>query len=601
MSVARVYKAGTPYNAVELPELDYVQSFDVMYLAHLDHTLTKMTRLGHNEWTFADVTYGPLIEPPANLSVAVTNPNQDAANSGNAYFPQEATYIVTAINDDTGQESRPSDPDSGTNDLTLKRNKNTLSWDAVDTANRYRVYKSENEQAYGWIGDTETTSFTDDNIAPDLTDGPPEGFDPFADDNNPSTLALFEQRLFAARTRARPNAIYASRSADFENADRGRPLKENDGIQFAISAQRVNAVNSLIPLENLLAMTGDGIFKIQGQDDFISANPPPAAKPQSGRGCSRVKPLVIDEVVFYRPAIGSEVRTLGFSFEVDGYQSNDVSIFSPRLFRGFTLSAWGYAQEPLSVVWNVRSDGKMPTFTWQREQQVWGWTLCDTGPTGEDVVEDVISLPESGEHRVYLLVRRTIAGVERRFLERVATAKWDDLDDACYLDCAKSFTFDEPTQIVTGLWHLEGATVDAIADGFTVRDKVVTDGSIDLGLEATRVSVGLRYVALVETLPLVAQTQGGSSKNRKQTLGDAVVQVVDTRGITVGPKLTRMFAPKPRNEEPLGEANALYSGSYQGSTAPVVSGETTLFIRSDEPLPLTCTAIYLEPVITETP
>jgi hypothetical protein len=34
-------------------------------------------------------------------------------------------------------------------------------------------------------------------------------------------------------------------------------------------------------------------------------------------------------------------------------------------------------------------------------------------------------------------------------------------------------------------------------------------------------------------------------------------------------------------------------------TEPVVSGEATLFIRSSEPLPMTVTAVYLDPIVTE--
>lgn len=597
MSMARVYRAGTPYNASELAEMDYVQSFDVMYLAHLDHPVTKMTRLSHTEWTFAAVTFGPTIAAPTGLGVTATHPNTDAANGGNAYFAQLATYEVTAVNDDTGQESRPSATATGTNDLTLKRNKNSLAWDATTNASRYRVYKSENEQSFGWIGDSETPAFTDDNIAPDLVDGPPEGFNPFTDAGNPSSLTFFEQRLVAARTKLRPNAIFMSRSADFENMDRSRPLKEDDGIAMAIVAQKVNAVNSLVAIDKLIAMTGDGPFKMVGANgDFISANPPPRALRQSGRGANRLKPLVIDEAVFFRPAIGSEVRTLGFSFEIDGYQSNDISIYSPRLFRGFSIVAWTYSEEPMSVVWTARSDGKMPAFTWQKEQQVWGWTLCET----DGAVESLCTIPENGEDRTYMVVLRTIGGVERRFLERTASAKWEDVKDSCYLDCAKSYVFDELTQIVTGLWHLEGATVDAIADGFTVRGLTVVDGSIDLGMEALKVTVGLPFEALIETLPLVIQTQSqGSTKAKKQMLGDVVVQVVDTRGIEVGPKLTRMFAPKPRGNEPLDTANRLITGALEASTAPVASGEATLFIRSREPLPMTVTSIFLDPVVTQ--
>lgn len=225
MSVARIFKKATPFNASELSDLDYAQSFDVVYLAHIDHAPSSLTRAGHTDWSFATLDFQPTIAAPTGVAVAVSNPNQDADNGGNAYFPQLARYVVTAINDVTGQESRPSAEASGVNDLSLKRNSNSVSWAAVSGATRYRVYKADNQQSFGFIGEATGASFTDDNIAPDLTDGPPEAYNPFTASNYPSTVSFFGQRLLWGRTRNAPNALFASRSADFTNMDVSRDRK----------------------------------------------------------------------------------------------------------------------------------------------------------------------------------------------------------------------------------------------------------------------------------------------------------------------------------------------------------------------------------------
>lgn len=599
MSVARIFRTPTPYHQQELAELDHVQAFDVVYLAHLNHAPTQLVRSSHTNWAFAPVTLGPTIAAPAGAAVHATVANTDADNGGNAYFPRLATYAVTAINDVTGQESRPSSGASASNDLTLKRNKNVVTWGAVTSANRYRVYKANHESAFGYIGETQGTSFTDDNIDPDLSDGPPEANNPFGPNRNPSTVTFFDQRLIWARTREVPNGVFTSRSADFANMDIARPARADDAISIRISAQKVNSVHALVPLQNLIALTGDGVFVIAGSDgDYLSAAPPPMAKRQSGRGASRLKPLVLDEAVFFQPAVGSGVRSLGFTFEIEGYRSNDVSIFSPELFRGHTIASWAYAEEPLSVVWTARSDGKVPTFTWQLEQQVWGWTLCETAGK----VESICSIPEGGESRVYWVVEREIAGVKRRFLERLASAKWSDLDLSCYLDCAVTFRLEAPQRRFL-VPHLAGATVDAMADGFAIRG-LACDGAgwVDLGHEASRlVTIGLGYEALIETLPLAVQAESGSIQAKRQMLGDVVVQVADTRlgAIEVGRRLDRMQQPRARTTEPLGTPSALFTGAAVVGTEPVTAGEATLFIRSREPLPMTVTSVFLDPVVSE--
>lgn len=603
MSVARLHKTASPFNATELADIDYVQAFDVVYFAHLNHDPAKLVRSAHTTWEFSTLTFGPLIEAPTGLLATATVANDDTENASTdawAYFPQLRTYVVTAIDDETGQESRASAESSATNDLSLKRNYNTLTWAAVEGADRYRIYAADNEQDFGWIGDTDQLTFRDDYIIPDLTDAPPQAFNPFAGGNRPSTVTFFEQRLGWARTALVPNGVYFSRSGDFENMDHSRPTRADDSIVFRIAAQKVNSVHSLVPLEQLLALTGDGVFLITGSnEDYLSANPPPRAIRQSGRGVSRLKPLIIDETVFFKPAIGSAIRTLGFTFEIDGYRSNDVSIFSPDFFRDFDILAWTYAEEPLSIIWTARDDGKMPAFTWQQEQQVWGWTLCET----DGVVLDLCTVQEQGESRPYLIVSRLIGSTTRIFLERMASPTWDDQKDACHLDCAATFILRAPQQVFS-VPHLSGATgVEALADGFVIKGlAVAADGSVDIGYEATSVvTIGLGYECLIETLPLMVQGSGGEIANRRQQSGDIVVQVADTRldGLEAGRRLEKMYPTKARGNEALDEPTELFTGMRTVGTEPVVAGETTVILRHNDPTPFTLSAVYIEPIVSE--
>ncbi|MEG3147260.1 hypothetical protein U1839_21620 [Sphingomonas sp. RT2P30] len=338
MSVARLYSVGSPFNGAELAEVDYEQSANVMYLAHLNHAPTKLTRADHTDWTFASVTFGPTLAAPTGLSGSIATPqNIDEGNHHDGFFAQPASYVVTAVDDVSGQESRASSSCTLSNDLTLKRNANIMTWPAVTGATRYRVYKADNTQEYGYIGNTAALSFTDDNIGPDYADGPPVGDNPFDDfpavvtgsiagtvltvtavtsgvlavaktltgagvsdgttivaqltgtagstgtytvtpsqtvvsttigardlRNYPSTVTFFEQRLLWGRTINHPNAIWGSRSGMFENMDVSRPIKASDALTFALVAGRVNAVNQLVSVNNLLALTSDNIFKVEG-------------------------------------------------------------------------------------------------------------------------------------------------------------------------------------------------------------------------------------------------------------------------------------------------------------------------------------------------
>lgn len=602
MGVARVYKVGSPFNGVELDEIDFEQTTDTMYLAHIDHAPSKLVREAHDLWEFIDLTFGPTISPPAGLTVTATTPNVDDENDGNSYFPQPATYVVTAVSAATDQESRASNTDDATNDLTLKRNYNTLTWSAVTGADRYNVYKADNSQFYGYIGTTEELTFRDDNIGPALDRAPPQGDNPFeVAGDYPSTVTLNEQRLLFARTSNNPNAVWGSRagSNELENFDKSRPLRDSDALAFSISAGRVNAVNQLVSTTSLLALTSDSIFNVDGDGSggILTANAQ-AVRRQIGRGCSRLNPLLIDNVVFYRPSVGSAVRTINFSFQIDGLKSDDITIFSPHLFEGFDIVSWAYAQEPRSLIWAARSDGKLLCFTWEQEQAVWGWTICET----DGNVLSVCAITEAGEDRLYLIVERDMPGGTKRFIERMASARWDDVADSCYLDCAVSAVFDEPQSSFTGLWHLDGRTdVAGIVDGATVTDLTVENGALTLPPSVgsgMKVTFGLPYDVDIRSLPVRFNVQGeGWNVGRRQQAGQIVLYLSDTRSIEAGTAQDKLDYVKSRIGEDYGDPDDLMNGAYLIDSQNHVTGDAEVHIRQTAPLPLTLLGIFLEPVV----
>jgi hypothetical protein len=590
VSGARIYRVGSPYNGSELPEIDFEQSADTMYLAHIDHPPSKLVRAGHTNWTFSSVSFAPTILAPTGAAASPTAGN--SVVTGDTYFPQLAKYEVTAVDDVSGQESRASVSASATNDLTLKKNYNTITWTPAAGATRYRVYKADNTNEFGYIGNTVSASFVDDNVGPDYSDGPPTGSNPFDGVGNyPSTVTFFEQRLLWARTSNHPNAIWGSRSGSFENMDISRPLKASDAFSFALVAGRVNAVNQLVSVNQLLALTSDSIFKIEGgQAGYITATDF-VSRRQNGRGSSRLSPLVIDSVCFYQTSVGNGVRTLGYEFSSDSINSNDVTIYSPHLFRGFNIVSWAYLQEPRSLILAVRNDGKVLCFTWEQEQQVWGWALWET----DGLVETVCAVSENGEDRAYWTVRRN----GKLLIERVAAVRWVGVENSCFLDSAVTYAFDPPAATLRNLQHLEGRTISALADGEVVSGLIVSNGTVTLPYEASVVTAGLPYTATVETLPLAYQGRGGWTIGKPQTQSRAVVRVVDTRGVMAGPSDDELQVLNNRTREVLGQPNSLQTGLIETFLRHEINDGAKVVVSSSEPLPFTATAIYLDTSVSE--
>lgn len=83
-----------------------------------------------------------------------------------------------------------------------------------------------------------------------------------------------------------------------------------------------------------------------------------------------------------------------------------------------------------------------------------------------------------------------------------------------------------------GLWHLEGSSVDVLADGSHILNLTVTNGSITLPQPASFVIVGLSFTARLKTLPL-SSTQELITRLKKRA-SSVAFRVQDSRGLFVG-------------------------------------------------------------------
>lgn len=596
MGVARLYRAYAPYPHTALSGVDYAQTADVVYTVHLDYPEYRATRSGHTSWAFEPVTYAPTVAAPAAPTVAAATPN----TTGLAAVDYK--YLITAVGT-KGQESRASASVTASNDLTLHGNKNTLTMPAKAAGvEQYIVYKEQaNSGTYGYIGSTEGDTFVDGTpqIQPVLSDSPPQANNPFTGAGKyPSTVAFHQQRKFLGRTRELPNAVWGTQATDFENMDISRPAKPEDALSFALVGERVNSVNQLVSISSeLVVISSNAIFSVSGGGEGAPLTPSDIQpRRQNSRSGGRLNPITLDEVVFYPANKGTSIRTLGFRYEIDGYQSNNITIFSPHFFQGHVIVDWAYVEEPYSAIFAVREDGVLLCFTWEAEQQVWGWTMLET----DGRVKNVAAITEGGYDRLYALIERTINGVRRKFHERLALPHGDDITMAAHLDCAVTQVYDPPRNVITGLQHLEGATVSAYYDGYVEAGLVVAGGAVSLpnGYEATVATVGLPFRGEIETLPMVMATREGNFHNHLQNVARTILRTVDTRGIEVGIAGAELEAVVEREggEDGLDDVKARdYEVSPPGHWEPGV----TLTIRQDQPLPAHITGVFIEPRVSK--
>lgn len=151
---------------------------------------------------------------------------------------------------------------------------------------------------------------------------------------------------------------------------------------------------------------------------------------------------------------------------------------------------------------------------------------------------------------------------------------------------------------VTGLDHLEGAEVSVLSDGNVVEDLVVTNGGITLPRRASRIHIGLKYIADIETLNIEAGQ--ATIQGKMKSIPRVTLRLDKTRGLFVGPSedqtiqlnLTEM---KQREYELMGNPTDLFSKDKDIDLEPDWNSHGRIFIRQRYPLPITVLAVI--PVI----
>ena len=165
------YEVETPYEEADLFDLHHIQSNDILTITHRSYPIKELRRYSMNDWRLVDVSFSPKLATPSGVKAERTSAADEDKNASK--YTQK--YRVTALNSDKTAESLPSPVASVVANLYATGTVVTISWDKVEGATFYRVYKNQGG-VYGYIGDTEDLSIVDDNIAPEM-DITPRRFD----------------------------------------------------------------------------------------------------------------------------------------------------------------------------------------------------------------------------------------------------------------------------------------------------------------------------------------------------------------------------------------------------------------------------------------
>jgi len=495
-----IFEIPTPYAAADLDRLQYVQSGDVVTLTHRGYRPMELKRYS-NRWTLTEVSTAPAIAAPAGLAWTV-------GNAGTLPY----SYVVTAVAEETYEESVPPTPVAHTSAAPTAANPNALTWTAVSGAAEYNVYVDQaGNGTYGFIGVASSTSFNDVGYTPDMSTTPPIPRTLFASSGNyPQSVAYFQQRQLFASTDNDPETVFASKTGAFKNFTISSPIQDDDAITFTLAGRLISEVRHLVEAGRaLILLTSSGEWQLAGSADGVLTPTAINVTQEAYYGSSHVVPVVVGNSVIYVQARGGFLRDLRFDYSQINAQhldGRDLTIFAPHLIEGYSIDRIDYAQIPNSIVWAIRSDGTLLGLTYLREFDVWGWHRHDT----DGAYEDVISVPETTppppgsttrgkeEDAVYVIVRRTINGSTKRYVERFASRRVEDYRlDGYFLDSFLTYNGINATSATVTLSTAAGWTT---SDLITVTASTATFSAGDVGNGVTVWQPGVGVVRIaIET------------------------------------------------------------------------------------------------------
>jgi len=375
----------------------------------------------------------------------------------------------------------------------------------------------------------------------------------------PAALALADGRLWAGRD----DRFWGSESDNFEAFEVG--VEDDDAITRRVTGGWGSTVWMAGVGRLMIGMDArEAEISVSALDEL--ATPSTAkSRPRSRRGSASAQGQVIDEAV----AFIDRSRRKVFRMELEGaqYQLGELT----RLHRtiagdegttnGFLECAVQYNPEPR--IWLPCDDGRMAVLLFEPTEGVVAWCrLVDPGA----YYESVCCLPGAVEDTIYFVVRRTIGGSTVRYVEKLSSEAWEDMEDVWRLRSAVEYSGTSTTSI-TGLTHLEGQSVYAWTNGYQQGPFTVASGAITLTYAATYAIVGLLYEGKYKSGRLAGAA--GLAQDKKVARLGMLVYRSSPGAIKFGRDFTNMEALKGASpasyDAPMEEITSDVNHPFQGA------------------------------------
>lgn len=349
----------------------------------------------------------------------------------------------------------------------------------------------------------------------------------------PGTIAFFEDRLIFGGNPAQPDTIWGSVTGDYENMLAG--ANDADAIIFTLTSRQVNAIQWLVGKDKILIGTSGAEWTLNGGSDEPLTPTNVKAEQHSTYGSADIQAILANDSTLFFQRGAQKMRELAFNWELDAYVAPDMTILAKEV-TGSGITEMEYQQIPDAILWCIKQNGDIATFSFERAENVTAWSRQLT----DGDFESVTVINGTTEEEVWVSVQRDINGdTTARYIEYFAARDFGtDPCDAYFVD--SGITYDSTaTTTITGLGHLEAESVSVYADGLIQTSQTVSSGSITI-TSASTVQAGLPYTVQLKTMPLSFLTQGGTIHGRKKKIGEVIASWYKSGDFSVGKDASKL-------------------------------------------------------------
>lgn len=534
--------SATTYTEAQIDEVQFTQSGDILFLVYEGKEPILIARTAENTFAATEYTASTII-------------------LGNVAFGSKFGFLE---NSDAGLTLTRS---STTGTITVTASKSFFTSGHVGA-----VFRIGGGELLITVFTNDTTVTATHNVNQSSSSATADFSESWSDATGwPRTVTFFRSRLVFGGVQARPDTIWASEienfgkfSLDQEATDTVETSTSASPSTFTIASQQANQIQWLASGKNLNVGTlGDEYIVTNLDPDDVNVNK------ETSHGSRYVQAVQNSNALMFVEKTGRYIREFSFDLDADSFQARNLSLISEHLFdearqelNDTTFSGVkqiAFQESPHGILWCVDDSGGLFGCTREQQQDIAAWHVHRFGGTGHDDesiarVESVISLPGNiGEgDSLWVVVQRRINGSNKRYVETIGPDFRDDVMDSAgvgtstvpttskrsdeyFVDSALFKDLGTPGTSVTGLSHLEGETVQVMADGFFVGTATVSSGAITLDAEATSVIVGLQFVSTVRTLRMERGSAIGSAQGLIKRIDRVHLRFFDTIAAFVGP------------------------------------------------------------------